>query len=877
MPKTLVIVESPAKAKTIQQFLGRGYEVTASYGHVRDLPESRKELPEELRKKPWADFGVNVDNGFEPYYVVPAASKARVTQLRDSAKGAERILLATDEDREGESISWHILAVLKPKKGVDVERIVFHEITPEAISHALRHPRPINESLVRAQETRRILDRLYGYSLSPVLWRKVKPKLSAGRVQSVAVRLTVLRERERMAFHKAEYWDLEAGLLAPDGAFKAQLSTLDGVRIASGQDFDPTTGQLRNAKVELVGAELAESLAEAGKAARPWVVRDLTVRPGCETPPAPFMTSTLQQEANRKLGFTSKRTMRAAQELYEGVDLDGERVGLITYMRTDSLALAERALQDARSVIRDLYGEQYLPEKPKRYVTKARNAQEAHEAIRPTDMRRRPEDVRRFLSEDQFKLYELIWKRTIASQMLPADVERSTVTVGVRVEGRDLTFSASGKRIVFPGFLRAYVEGSDDPDAEIGDRETILPKLEVGQELSLESLQAKAHSTKPPARYTEASLVKKLEEEGIGRPSTYASIIDTIQERKYIFKRGNELVPTFTAFAVTDLLEKHFGGLVDIAFTARMEEELDAIASGKADWVARLAEFYRGGDGYPGLVPLLEQAKEKIEYFALPIGQDPSTKEDIVVRIGQYGPYLQRGAGGKGNVVTLPETIAPADLTLEEALKLLAGPQAVGVDPRTGQCVFRKSGPYGEYLEVAASDDAPVRRITIPAELAKQPALEEKTVLELLSFPRRLGHHPETGEEIVVSTGRRGAYVKCGDEYRNLDTWTAGLDLTVEDAVRLLKEPKAVSRRGPQRSKTVIREFGAMPGAHGPVQVVNGRYGPYVTDGKVNATIPKDENPAELSADRALELLQAKAAAPPAKKFRRTVRARRSA
>jgi len=877
MPKTLVIVESPAKAKTIQQFLGPGYSVAASYGHVRDLPESRKELPEDLRKKPWADFGVNVDNGFEPYYVVPAGSKTRVAQLKESAKGADRILLATDEDREGESISWHILAVLKLKKGVDVERIVFHEITPEAIAQALRHPRPINEALVRAQETRRILDRLYGYSLSPVLWRKVKPKLSAGRVQSVAVRLTVMRERERMAFHKAEYWDLEAALQAPDGGFKAQLSTLDGARVANGQDFDPTTGQLRNPKAVLVGPELAQSLAEAGREARPWVVRDLTVRPGCETPPAPFMTSTLQQEANRKLGFASKRTMRAAQELYEGVDLAGERVGLITYMRTDSLTLAERALQDARAVIRDLYGEQYLPEKPKRYATKARNAQEAHEAIRPTDMRRRPEDVRRFLSEDQFKLYELIWKRTIASQMLPADVERSTVVVSVRVDDHDLAFTASGKRIVFPGFLRAYVEGSDDPDAEIGDRETILPKLEVGQELSLQSLEAKPHSTKPPARYTEASLVKKLEEEGIGRPSTYASIIDTIQERKYIFKRGNELVPTFTAFAVTDLLEKHFGGLVDIAFTARMEEELDAIATGKADWVSRLAEFYRGGNDYPGLVTLLDRAKEKIEYFALPLGKDPDTQEEVVVRIGQYGPYLQRGSGGKGNVATLPETIAPADLTLDEALKLLSGPQAVGVDPESGRCVFRKSGPYGEYLEVAAGDNEPVRRITIPAEVAKQPTLDEATVQELLRFPRVLGKHPDSGEEIVVSTGRRGAYVKCGEEYRNLDAWTAGLSLTFDEAIQLLKEPKRGPRRGSPQMKTVIREFGALDGAQGPVQVLSGRYGPYVTDGKVNATIPKEEDPAVISAERAIELLRAKAAAPPVKRFRRTVRARRSA
>ncbi len=882
----LVIVESPAKAKTISRFLGSEYEVEASFGHVRDLPERADDIPAAYKQFKWAKLGVNVDNGYEPLYIVPADKKKHVDNLKRASKGVDELLLATDEDREGESISWHVLKLLDPKSKTKVSRIVFHEITPEAIKEALRNPRPLDEDLVRAQETRRILDRLYGYTLSPLLWKKVAPKLSAGRVQSVAVRLAVIRERERMAFREAEYWDLEADLQTEKGKFKAQLARIDGDKVATGKSFDPTTGLLKD-KARLLDQQAAKELVEEVKANQTvWTVKKVDAVPGQESPPQPFMTSTLQQEANRKLGFTSKRTMHLAQNLYEGIDLGGERIGLITYMRTDSLTLSERALTEAREVIKELYGSEYLPDKPVRYKTKAKNAQEAHEAIRPTDLARRPQDISKFLDRDQLALYELIWKRTIACQMKPAKVLRTSIEIESRTKGSTLLFATSGKQILFPGFLRAYVEGSDDPDSELESRETILPPLAVGQIVDLLELKSLEHHTRPPARYTEASLVKKLEEEGVGRPSTYASIISTIQDRGYIFKRSNELVPTFTALAVTQLLENHFGELVDIAFTARMETELDEIADGKRDSVGHLKDFYRGHEAKPGLEKQVETETENIPFPSLTVGDDPNTGSQVVIRVGRFGCFIQRGEGGSGNTATIPDDLAPAELTLDKAVELLerkgAGPEAVGRDPKSGQCVFFRTGRFGDYLEVAqskeeeAAKDKP-RRVTLPKGV-KPADLSEEELGQLLQLPRSLGKD-ESGEEIIVSIGQYGAYIKCGAEARNLEDWRAAASIRREEAEALLSQPR--HRRGgvsagPQVPRTAIHEFGALEGASGPVKVLPGRFGPYVTDGKVNATIPKSIDPAEITPEQALELLVAKASSPGTKRRGRKTFAKRT-
>lgn len=873
----LVIVESPAKAKTIGRFLGREYDVQASFGHVRDLPEGADEIPAELKKEKWARLGVNVEKGFEPIYVVPADKKRHVDALKRASKGVEELLLATDEDREGESISWHILQLLKPSKNTKVRRIVFHEITPEAIRDALRNPRQVDEDLVRAQETRRILDRLYGYTLSPLLWKKVAPKLSAGRVQSVAVRLIVERERERMAFHEAAYWDLEAELGTPAGTFKARLNRVGADRVATGKSFDPARGLLKE-KALWLDEDAATRLADAARPARPWTVARVETTPGKESPPPPFMTSTLQQEANRKLRMGSRRTMQVAQTLYEGVDLGGEREGLITYMRTDSLHLADRAIEQARQVIRDLYGDEYVPAKPNHYKTKAKGAQEAHEAIRPTDLSRRPQDVARYLDKDQLALYELIWKRTIACQMPPALVQRTIVDVQVTADGKILNFTASGKQIEFPGFLRAYVEGSDDPEAEIEGKEVVLPPLAVGQEVEPKSVEASGHRTKPPARYTEASLVKKLEEEGVGRPSTYASIIGTIQDRGYVFKRANELVPTFTAFAVTQLLENHFHELVDIAFTARMEEELDEIADGKLNWIDRLTRFYFGWEDHAGLEKQVETEGPSIPFPVHPIGETESG-EPLVVRIGRYGPFIQRGEGGKGNVVSVPADLAPAELTVEKAVELLdsrtSEPDAVGIDRETGRCVFFKKGRFGNYLEVAmdekeAEAKAKPKRVTLPEGLEPS-ELEESELQGLLSLPRSLGFLDT--EEVVVSIGKYGAYLKKGQETRNVPNWRDALTIDLAKAADLFAQPKpGRGGRAAAAPREAIREFGPLEGAAGPVRVMPGRYGPYVTDGQTNATLPKSMAPEEVTAEQALAMILAKAAAGPSPKRRFTRR-----
>lgn len=879
MPK-LVIVESPAKAKTISRFLGKDYVVEASFGHVRDLPERADEIPADKKELKWAKLGVNVDGDFEPLYVVPADKKRHVDTLKRSSKEATELLLATDEDREGESISWHILQLLKPGKK-PVRRIVFHEITPEAIDEALKNPRDLDENLVRAQETRRILDRLYGYSLSPLLWKKVAPKLSAGRVQSVAVRLIVERERERMRFKSSEYWDLEAKLSAKEAAFNTTLVRIGEQTVASGKDFNSLTGELAS-KARHLRQPDAEALRDVARESRPWRVTDVEEKDGSENPPAPFMTSTLQQEANRKLRFASKRTMQIAQKLYEGIDLDGERVGLITYMRTDSLNLAERALEQAREVIRSSYGPEFLPSQPKRYKTKAKGAQEAHEAIRPTDLQRRPQDVKRYLSDEEFKLYELIWKRTIASQMLPAKTKLTRLFVGVQAGQDHLTFATSGKQIVFPGFLQAYTEGSDDPEADLAEKETILPVVKKGDELGLVAVEAKGHTTKPPARYTEASLVKKLEEEGIGRPSTYSSIITTVQDRGYVNKRANELVPTFTAFAVTELLEDHFAELVDIRFTANMETELDEIAEGERDWVKHLREFYHGDQGHPGLEPQINNKQKDIPFPAIELGETPDGQK-VVVRVGRFGTFVQRGEGGPGHRANVPDDLAPAELTLEAALELIErstlGPESIGVDRQSGRCVLLRKGRFGDYLEVAqtegeqASGEKP-RRVTLPPGVSAS-ELTEADLQLLLTFPRILGH-TDGGDPITVAIGQYGPYLKAGNDTRNVSDWRTAATMTLAEAHALLAAPK-VGRNGrpigaPRAASAPIQEFGELEGAAGPVRVLSGRFGPYVTDGSVNATLPRSMDPATISADEAMELIRAKAAAGPVKRKGRFTR-----
>ncbi len=869
--KYLVVVESPAKAKTISRFLGPEYQVEASYGHVRDLPQSAKEIPAAVRGQSWARLGVNIEADFAPVYVIPSDKKKHVNRLKDALKSAKGLLLATDEDREGESISWHVLQLLKPKKGQDVRRIVFHEVTPEAIKEALASPRQIDENLVRAQEARRILDRLYGYSLSPLLWKRVAPGLSAGRVQSVAVRLLVERERERIAFVSSEYWDLRVELEAEGGRFRARLQRIGERRLADPKSFDAATGKLSNTKRLHLGEAAARKLAAGAAGSRPWTVTSLETVPGSQRPAPPFITSTLQQEGNRKLRMSSRRTMRVAQRLYEGIDLDGQREGLITYMRTDSVTLAERAIAQARDVVAAIYGADYLPETPARYKTKAKRAQEAHEAIRPTDLSRCPQDVRAFLDDEEYRLYELIWKRTIACQMVAARFERTAVEVGVGVEGETLTFTVSGRQIVFPGFLRAYVEGSDDPEVLLGDQETLLPALEKGQSLEPAEVNAEGRSTKPPYRYTEASLVRKLEEEGIGRPSTYASIISTIQDRDYAFKKSTELVPTFTAFCVTELLEKQFEDLVDTRFTARMEDDLDEIAAGKVSWDDLVSSFYRGGKAKPGLSRRVEESEQL--YPAIPIGKDPESGEEIQVKVGRYGPYIRRGEGGAKNAANLPDGLAPDELTVELAVELLRSKNGedppLTTEPVTGRGVTLKKGRFGDYLELELSEEEKAanetakkkvkpRRTSLPRGL-KAADVTPEIAQRLIQLPRVLGVHPESGEEISAAIGRYGPYIKHGDDFRNVEAWERACGIELSEALEIFKQPKPRGR-GRSAAKTVLKEIGKVEGAAGEVKVLDGRYGPYVTDGKVNATLPKGSDPQAVTAEQALGLLTAAAA-----------------
>ena len=860
MSKPLVIVESPAKAKTIAGFLGSGYAVESSIGHIRDLPRKAQEVPAAYKDEPWAKrWGVDVDNDFKPLYVVPAEKKAQVTKLKALLRDADEVFLATDEDREGEAIAWHLLEVLSPR--VPVRRMVFHEITKAAIHDAVAHWRELDRKLVDAQETRRILDRLVGWDISEVLWKKVSPRLSAGRVQSVATRLVVERERSRMAFRSAGYWDVEGTFEAKGVTFGATLTSLDGKRLATGKDFEPATGQLSPAAAGTVA--LLDEAAARGLVERlsgvDHSVASVESRDWKQSPHPPFMTSTLQQEAGRKLRFGAERTMRLAQKLYEA--------GYITYMRTDSVSLSEQAVAAARSEISERYGADYLPDKARAYSRKVKNAQEAHEAIRPAgDRFRRPEDVSGEVDSDAARLYDLIWKRCVASQMADARGRRVSLKIGATsTAGEAVLFSASGKTITFPGFLRAYVEGSDDPEAELEDREIRLPSLEQGEAVASEALEAAGHATQPPARYTEASLVAELESRGIGRPSTYASVIQTIQDRGYVWKKGSALVPSWTAFAVIRLLEQHFTHLVDYDFTARMEESLDDIARGERESVPWLRQFYFG-NGVVGLRTLVEQRVPEIdarEINTIPIGVDAEGRE-IVVRVGRYGPYLSRG----DQTSPVPDGIAPDELTPEIAGELLEKGleegRVLGTDTDSGLEVSVRDGRYGPYVQLGEQEEGskkkPKRASLFKTMTPDTVTLEQ--ALTLLTLPRVVGQDDE-GRDIIASPGRFGPYLKRGDDTRSLKEEDQLLTVTLEEALELLAQPK---RGRGRQSAEPLAELGVHPDNGATIKLMPGRYGPYVTDGTTNASLPKDADPAAATLEQAIDLLRARAAAGPAKK-----------
>jgi len=875
MAKPLVIVESPAKAKTLGRFLGAKYRVEASYGHIRDLPESAAEVPKEIKEKEWGRLGVDVESDFTPYYVVPNDKKKQVAHLKSAVKDASELLLATDPDREGEAISWHLTQVLKPK--IPVHRIVFHEITEDAVREALEHPSAVNEDLVRAQESRRILDRLYGYTLSPVLWKKVQTGLSAGRVQSVAVRLIVEREEERRAFRASVYWDLEAKLKGEGREFIATLARVNTQRIASGKDFDPKTGELKNQNVHLLDEAAAGTLVEAIRASVPWTITSVEQKPGVERPAPPFTTSTLTQEASRKLGFSTERTMQVAQRLFQGVETgNGEMEGLITYHRTDSTTLSDKALQESARVIREMFGAEYY-DGPRRYQTRVKNAQEAHEAIRPTDFRLAPSQLERILESDDLKVYELIWKRTMASQMVDARVLRTAVEISADGSGGDVAvLAASGKAIEFAGFRRAYVEGSDDPAAELEEQEAILPQCKVGDRIdrdgrtpiTLLDTDAKRHETSPPARFTEASLIKELERLGIGRPSTYAPTIATIVRRGYVFRQAKALVPSFTAFAVTKLLRDHFGDFVETDFTAEMEEDLDEISRGERESVEFLREFYYGNKKkkHRGLLGAVEQGAENADYPVLDLGGESAEGEPVRIRIGRFGPFVQVGDGGPGRTASLPDDVAPADLTVEKALELVRvkaeGPRTLGVDPATGMNVYVMNGRFGAYVQLGETPEGKKaekpKRASLQADMTES-AITIDEALKLLSLPRVVGLHPDDNEPIVTNFGRFGPYVKHGDEFRSLHSEDDVFNIGFDAALELIRAPK-VSRRRQSAQKKVLKELTSNGTTF---KLLAGRYGPYVTDGTTNASIPKSTNPESVTFEQAAELLEARRNAAP--------------
>nr|WP_205861191.1 type I DNA topoisomerase [Planosporangium flavigriseum] len=854
----MVIVESPAKAKTISGYLGPGYVVEASLGHVRDLPRNAADVPAKYKKEPWARLGVDVDNDFQALYVVSQDRKQQIAKLIKLAKEVDEVFLATDEDREGEAIAWHLLETIKPK--VPVKRMVFHEITRPAIQAAVANPREIDRALVDAQEARRILDRLYGYEVSPVLWKKVMPKLSAGRVQSVATRIVVERERERMRFRSAEYWDIRALLAiqeAAEGArsFNATLIALDGDRIATGKDFEPTTGRVRpGAGVVHLDEQGARGLA-ARLEGRPFTVTRVEEKPYRRRPYAPFITSTLQQEASRKLRFSSQQTMRTAQRLYEN--------GYITYMRTDSVNLSEAAISAARTQIRELYGDVAVPPQPRRYTGKVKNAQEAHEAIRPAgDTFRTPGEVAKELSAEEFRLYELIWRRTIASQMTDAVGNSISVRINaLSTSNESVDFAATGKTITDPGFLRAYVESSDDEDAEAEDSERRLPNLVKGQGLTAEELAALGHTTQPPARYTEASLVKALEELGIGRPSTYASIMQTIQDRGYVFRRGQALIPSFLAFAVVGLLERYFPRLVDYSFTASMEDELDEIAGGDAAAIDFLRTFYFGSDlGDEGSIArsggLKRMVTEQLgDIDARGVNSIPLF-DGVVARVGRYGPYLQRGGEEDGDRVSLPDGIAPDELTPEKVEELFlggGGERKLGEHPETGEPIMIKSGRYGPYIS-SGDRNASLLSTQSPETLTLEQALQ------LLTLPRVVGVDPD-GAEVTAHAGRYGPYVKRGEETRSIESESQLFTIGLDEALTLLAAPKT---RGRRVAAAPLRELGNDPLTEKPLVIKDGRFGPYVTDGETNASLRRGQSPETMTIEQASEMLAEKRAKGPA-------------
>ena len=877
MAHKLVIVESPAKARTIEGYLGKGYVVESSIGHIRDLPQTAADIPAKLKGEPWARLGVNVDDGFKPVYVVSRDKKAHITKLKGLLKDADELYLATDEDREGEAIAWHLLDELKPKADLPVHRMVFHEITPAAIQAAVENPREIDMDLVEAQEARRILDRLYGYEVSPVLWKKVMSGLSAGRVQSVATRLVVDRERERIAFRLASYWDLEgtfdAGADHEQRMFPGKLHSIDGARVARGTDFGDDGLLKDGSKVVHVDQARAEALVESLHDSA-FTVRSVESKPYTRKPYAPFRTTTLQQEASRKLGFSASSTMSVAQRLYEN--------GYITYMRTDSTTLSDTALNAARTQARELYGAEYVPDAPRVYASKVKNAQEAHEAVRPAgDVFRTPAETG--LTGDQFRLYELIWMRTIASQMKDAAGNSLTIRLGgSSAAGEDVVFSSSGRTITFHGFLKAYVEGNDDADAARDDAESKLPNLTEGASVSAASLKATGHETKPPSRYTEASLIQELEKREIGRPSTYAAIIGTILNRGYVYKKGTALVPAWLAFSVIRLLERHFERLVSYEFTAGMEDVLDDIAGGRKNLETELGEFYFGSDKIEGLKRLVTElgeidAKELATFPVLTPAGEPS---GVDLRVGRYGPYVEDlnnltppkdgeegdGVPARANV---PDDLPPDELTEAKARELLANPagaeQELGTDPESGNLIVAKNGRFGPYVTEVLPEDAPKKQKARTGSLFKTMSLETVTLedaLRLLSLPRVVGTDAE-GVEITAQNGRYGPYLKKGTDSRSLETEEQLFEITVEQALAIYAQPK---QRGRGAAKPPLKELGNDPVSGQPVVVKEGRFGEYVTDGEYNATLRKDDSVEEITLERAAELLQERRDRGPAKK-----------
>ena len=855
--RRLVIVESPAKAKTIQKYLGPGYEVTASVGHVRDLPERAVDVPAEIKKQPWGRMAIDVEDDFTPYYVVSSKKKDKVTELKRMLADADELLLATDEDREGEAIAWHLMEILRPK--VPVRRMVFHEITPEAIRHAAESTRDLDMQLVDAQETRRLIDRLYGFEVSPVLWRKVQAGLSAGRVQSVATRLIVEKERERIAYKRASYWDIE-GTFDPQ-SFSANLVAVDGKKIAQGKDFD-SLAQLKDASIVHLDEDVAKSLCTSLSGAK-FEVRSVDDRPYSSKPKAPFMTSTMQQAASGRLKWGAQRTMRVAQALYER--------GYITYMRTDSTTLSDTALNAARKQAAELYGSDHVSEAPRRYDRKVKNAQEAHEAIRPAgDVFRTPAEVAGELIGDEFALYDLIWKRTVASQMADAKGTTATIRIGATSgDGRDAEFSASGTVITFRGHMAAYDDADEDQDEKNEARR--LPALKVGDSVTAVSLEPSGHSTNPPARYTEATLVQKLEELGIGRPSTYAAIVSRIIDQGYVWKRGSALVPHFLAFTVTRLMEENFTQLVDYDFTASLEEVLDEIANGEQGRLEVLKRFYFGekteGSIFPGLAPLVSVYGD---IDARAMASLPIEGHEGIIRVGKYGPYLERGEGETLQRANIPQDLAPDEMTAEKAEELFnapSGERELGIDPETERVIMAKTGRYGPYFTEVLPEGSPKKEKPRTASLFSTMDVEQVSLddaLRMFTLPREIGLDPTEGEPITAQNGRYGPYLLKGKDSRTLPDEESIFSCTLEEALALFAQPKL--RRGRGQAAGPLKVVGVDPSTQKEVVVREGRFGIYITDGETNASLRGGDSVETISIERASDLLAERRAAGPSVK-----------